>query len=251
MSRNEELLRFFKTAYCFTDSQRNTAYENWISENVKDKIVIDLGAGSGILCYLAVKYGAKKVYALERRGRLIHRMKQILGDTVEYIHADLYETELPKCDIYFCDFLSSEFWNEKRFLTNFYQEGDEELESHGQILDLVEYAKKHNFIDKLYPNMVELSDIDGESTTEWVDIDVYSHSKYSSEFLLDYYGMIRENSIYRNKVRNKEVIWQGHIKDLEYMKVNNFLGWKISFDNKYEVSNHLPISHWGLVNGSS
>ena len=99
--------------------------------------------------------------------------------------------------------------------------------------------------------MVELSDIDGESTTEWVDIDVYSHSKYSSKFLLDYYGMIKENSIYRNKVKSKEVIWQGHIKDLEYMKVNNFLGWKISFDNKYELSNHLPISHWGLVNGSS
>ena len=42
MSRNEQLLRFFKTAYCFTDVQRNTAYENWISENVKDKTFIDL-----------------------------------------------------------------------------------------------------------------------------------------------------------------------------------------------------------------
>ena len=147
MLKNEELLRFFKTAYCFTDSQRNTAYENWISENVKDKIVIDLGAGSGILCYLAVKYGAKKVYALERRGRLIHRMKEILGDTVEYIHADLLETELPECDIYLHEWLTSEFWNEKRFLRNFYEEGDKELEV-GHILDLVEYAKKNNFIDK-------------------------------------------------------------------------------------------------------
>ena len=122
MLKNEELLRFFKTAYCFTDSQRNTAYENWISENVKDKIVIDLGAGSGILCYLAVKHGAKKVYALERRGRLIHRMKEILGDTVEYIHADLLETELPECDIYLHEWLTSELWNEKRFLKNFYKE---------------------------------------------------------------------------------------------------------------------------------
>ena len=155
MLKNEELLRFFKTAYCFTDSQRNTAYENWISENVKDKIVIDLGAGSGILCYLAVKYGAKKVYALERRGRLIHRMKEILGDTVEYIHADLLETELPECDIYLHEWLTSEFWNEKRFLRNFYEEGDKELEV-GHILDLVEYAKKNNFIDKLYEVGVEV-----------------------------------------------------------------------------------------------
>lgn len=250
MIRNEQLIKFFKTAYCFTDCQRNTAYENWISENVKDKIVIDLGAGSGILCYLAVKYGAKKVYALERRGRLIHRMKEILGDTVEYIHADLLETELPECDIYLHEWLTSELWNEKRFLKNFYKEGDKELEV-GHILDLIEYAKKHNFIDKLYPNMIELSDIDGKSTTEWTDIDVYSHSKYSSKFILDYYRMVNENSIYRNKVKSKEVIWQGHIKDLKYMEVNNFLGWKMSFDNKYEVSNHLPVSHWGLVNGSS
>ena len=99
--------------------------------------------------------------------------------------------------------------------------------------------------------MVELSDIDGESTTEWADIDIYSHSKYSRQFIQEHYGTLTNNSIYRNKVRNKEVIWQGHIKDLEYMQVNNYLGWILSFDNEYEVSNHLPISHWGLRNGSS
>ena len=249
MLKNEELLRFFKTAYCFTDSQRNTAYENWISENVKDKIVIDLGAGSGILCYLAVKYGAKKVYALERRGRLIHRMKEILGNTVEYIHADLLETELPECDIYLHEWLTSEFWNEKRFLKNFYQEGDKELEV-GHILDLVEYAKKNDFIDKLYPNTVELSSIEGESITEYEDIKLYSHGKYSRQFIEEHYSDLTLNSIYKNRVDSKEVIWKGHIKDLKYMQVNNYLGWILSFDNEYEVSNHLPISHWGLRHGA-
>ncbi len=250
MTDRNELLRFFKTAYCFTDSQRNTAYENWISENVKDKIVIDLGAGSGILCYLAVKYGAKKVYALERRGRLIHRMKKILGDTVEYIHADLLETELPECDIYLHEWLTSELWNEKRFLKNFYKEGDKELEV-GHILDLVEYAKKNNFVDKLYPNTVELSSIDGESITEWADIELQSHGQYSKKFLQDYYGDLTKNSIYKNKIYEKKVIWKGHIKDLEYMKHENYLGWILSFDDKYEVSNHLPISHWGLRHGTT
>lgn len=250
MTNRNELLRFFKTAYCFTDSQRNTAYENWISENVKDKIVIDLGAGSGILCYLAVKYGAKKVYALERRGRLIHRMKEILGDTVEYIHADLLETELPECDIYLHEWLTSELWNEKRFLKNFYKEGDKELEV-GHILDLVEYAKKNNFVDKLYPNTVELSSIDGESITEWADIELQSHGQYSKKFLQDYYGDLTKNSIYKNKIYEKKVIWKGHIKDLEYMKHENYLGWILSFDDKYEVSNHLPISHWGLRHGTT
>lgn len=245
MLKNENVLRFFKTAYCFTDSQRNSAYENWISENVKDKTVIDLGAGSGILCYLAVKYGAKKVYALERRGRLIHRMKEILGDTVEYIHADLLETELPECDIYLHEWLTSEFWNEKRFLKNFYGEGDKELEV-GHILDLVEYAKKNKFIHKLYPNIVELSSIQGTSTTEWANIELESHGEYSRQFLQEYYGDLTRNSIYRNKIHNKKEIWAGHIKDLKYMKVDDFIGWKLSFDGKYELSNHIPISHWGL-----
>jgi hypothetical protein len=250
-SVNEELLRFFKTAYCFTDSQRNKSYEDWISENVKDKVVIDLGAGSGILCYLAVKYGAKKVYALERRGELIDRMKETLGDSVEYIHGDLLETELPECDIYLHEWLTSEFWNEKRFLKDrFYQEGDKELEV-GQILDLVEYATKNNFIDKLYPNMVELSEIDGESITEWADINIPSHSKYSRKFLEDYYGNVTQNSIYRNKIIDKKIVWKGHIRDLKYHKVENYLGWEMSFDNNHVLSNHLPISHWGLRHGET
>ena len=242
-------IEFFKTAYCFTDSQRNKSYEDWISKNVKDKVVIDLGAGSGILCYLAVKYGAKKVYALERRGELIDRMKEILGDSVEYIHGDLLETELPKCDIYLHEWLTSEFWNEKRFLKNFYQEGDKELEV-GHILDLVEYAKKNDFVDKLYPNMVELSDIEGESITEWADINIPSHSKYSRKFLEDYYSNLMQNSIYKNKIKNKKIIWEGHIRDLTHHKVENYLGWKISFDNNHTLSNHLPISHWGLRHDS-
>ena len=249
MLRNDNFIKFFKTAYCFTDFRRNKSYEDWISKNVKDKVVIDLGAGSGILCYLAVKYGAKKVYALERRGRLIHRMKEILGDTVEYIHADLLETELPECDIYLHEWLTSEFWNEKRFLRNFYEEGDKELEV-GHILDLVEYAKKNNFIDKLYPNTVELSSIEGESITEYEDIKLYSHGKYSRQFIEEHYSDLTLNSIYKNRVDSKEVIWKGHIKDLKYMQVNNYLGWILSFDNEYEVSNHLPISHWGLRHGA-
>ena len=177
-------------------------------------------------------------------------MKEILGDTVEYIHADLLETELPECDIYLHEWLTSEFWNEKRFLRNFYEEGDKELEV-GHILDLVEYAKKNNFIDKLYPNTVELSSIEGESITEYEDIKLYSHGKYSRQFIEEHYSDLTLNSIYKNRVDSKEVIWKGHIKDLKYMQVNNYLGWILSFDNEYEVSNHLPISHWGLRHGES
>ena len=75
--------------------------------------------------------------------------------------------------------------------------------------------------------------------------------KYSKRFLLDYYPNIERNSIYRNTIMNKEVKWEGHIKDLKYLKVENFLGWELSFDGEHSLSNHSPISHWGLKNGST
>ena len=100
------------------------------------------------------------------------------------------------------------------------------------------------------PNTVELSSIEGESITEYADIKLYSHGKYSRQFIEEHYSDLTLNSIYKNRVDSKEVIWKGHIKDLKYMQVNNYLGWILSFDNEYEVSNHLPISHWGLRHGA-
>lgn len=47
------------------DENRLHFYNQVIKENVKGKIVLDVGSGSGILSHLAVKHGAKKVYSVE------------------------------------------------------------------------------------------------------------------------------------------------------------------------------------------
>lgn len=47
------------------DSGRLEFYEASIKKKVKDKIVLDIGTGSGILSYLAIKHGAKHVYSVE------------------------------------------------------------------------------------------------------------------------------------------------------------------------------------------
>jgi predicted RNA methylase len=47
------------------DSIRNKAYEEAINLLVKDAIVADVGAGSGILTILAARAGASHVYAIE------------------------------------------------------------------------------------------------------------------------------------------------------------------------------------------
>lgn len=48
------------------DKERNQAYAEAIAVAAKNKIVIDAGCGSGLLAMLAVKNGAKKVYAIEQ-----------------------------------------------------------------------------------------------------------------------------------------------------------------------------------------
>ena len=44
-------------------------------------------------------------------------------------------------------------------------------------------------------NIVELSSIQGKSTTEWADIELESHGEYSRQFLQEYYGNLTKNSI--------------------------------------------------------
>lgn len=53
------------------DAVRTSAYANAIAQNsidFRDKTVMDVGTGSGILAWFAVKAGARKVYAVEASG---------------------------------------------------------------------------------------------------------------------------------------------------------------------------------------
>jgi len=70
----------------------------------KDKVVLDVGCGTGILSMFAAKAGAKKVYGIECAG-IYKQARQIVKDNgfegkIEIIHGKLEETELPeKVDI--------------------------------------------------------------------------------------------------------------------------------------------------------
>ncbi|KAG0240623.1 hypothetical protein BGX31_001810 [Mortierella sp. GBA43] len=99
------------------DGVRTSAYMNAIMSNAEcfqDKLVMDVGAGSGILSYFAVKAGAKKVYAIEASD-MASKMKKLvqaaslplgkskndfLKDRVEVIQSKIenLSSQVPKVD---------------------------------------------------------------------------------------------------------------------------------------------------------
>ena len=65
------------------DSPRTDAYHNAMLQNLpdfQDKVVLDVGAGSGILSLFAVQAGAKRVYAVEASNMALHCQSLIEGN---------------------------------------------------------------------------------------------------------------------------------------------------------------------------
>lgn len=75
------------------DEVRTSAYARAISLAVKEgDVVVDVGTGTGLLALLAVKAGAKKVYAIEKTGIIdvarANASKLGLEDRIEFIRDD-------------------------------------------------------------------------------------------------------------------------------------------------------------------
>lgn len=86
-----------------TKSYRNAIYNN--KHLFKDKIVLDIGCGTGILSMFAAKAGAKKVIGIEM-SNIVHSARQIikdnkLDDIITIVQGKVEEVEIPaeKVDI--------------------------------------------------------------------------------------------------------------------------------------------------------
>jgi hypothetical protein len=84
-----------------SDLIRGDAYRKGI-ENVvtPDSVVLDMGAGTGIMSFFAAAAGARKVYAVERTG-IANIARELAGqnqflDRIEIIQSDILEVQLPE-----------------------------------------------------------------------------------------------------------------------------------------------------------
>lgn len=98
------------------DTGRNIFYNEAIKQSVKDKIVCDIGAGTGFLSILAAQYGAKHVYAVEmdsNRANLVTNMVNHLNlsDKITVINDNFLNLELI-ADIYVSETIGWHIFNE-------------------------------------------------------------------------------------------------------------------------------------------
>ncbi|KAH8424064.1 protein arginine methyltransferase RmtB [Aspergillus melleus] len=84
------------------DSVRTDSYRDFVYDNkhlFKDKVVLDVGCGTGILSMFCAKAGAKKVISVDN-SNIIDRAKEIIyengfGDVITPIRGKIEEVELP------------------------------------------------------------------------------------------------------------------------------------------------------------
>src|SRR6266545_3802621 len=99
---------------CLLDFNRTKAFQAAIRAVVKEgAIVLDAGAGTGILSFFAAEAGAKKVYAVEVDPIHCKWLRQSieansLGDRIEVIAGDILTVPLPEAaDVFICEMMDT------------------------------------------------------------------------------------------------------------------------------------------------
>lgn len=103
------------------NQERSHFYNDLIKENCRDKIVLEIGTGSGLLAALAIKHGAKKVICCEENPLLALAAQQLfkrlnLEDRIQLISKNSKEiltNEIPQVDVILHELFGSDPFGEE------------------------------------------------------------------------------------------------------------------------------------------
>ena len=106
------------------DKERNVFYKNIISEECKGRVCVDIGAGNGLLTFLAIKHGAKHVYCIEADVYTCSLLKEIaieleffdkitiINESFKISNFDSYNWSYGKPEIIIHEIVSSQIFND-------------------------------------------------------------------------------------------------------------------------------------------
>lgn len=104
---------------CLLDFKRTTTLQAAIRATVRaGDVVLDAGAGSGILSFFAAQAGAKKVIAIEVDQHLARCLNRSvasngLSDVVQVVHGDVHSVDLPQdADVFICEMMDTGLMDE-------------------------------------------------------------------------------------------------------------------------------------------
>jgi predicted RNA methylase len=102
----------YEISFCLYDTERTKQWKQAIEDIVKPgDVVVDAGAGTGILGVFAALDYAKKVYSVELQSRFCKLIENLaikngVSDKITVIHADATRLELPEQpDVVICELL--------------------------------------------------------------------------------------------------------------------------------------------------
>lgn len=231
------------------DTQRNNAYEQWIRDNVKDKVVCDLGSGGGLLLHLAEYYGAKKCIGIEKQAWPVVYTKGLYPHW-EIIWKDFFLLdEWPEADIYLHEIFGENLYSDR-------------------VKQLLDKAEILGVLDKFYPKDVSLytlKDNNGKlkKSKEWkfpcaLEGTMDYHKKNSLVFeelkRINLEPMLNVNhdryeitgEVYNGSIRNG---WSlGRMRDSGIRDDQQLLGWEVKFNDEYSFSNFKDNTTWKVGN---
>lgn len=113
LSHLSQELRAEWFASMLEDEDRNVFYRKMIHSAVKDKIVVDLGSGTGIWCMESLNRGAKFVYVIERNPILAKYLESIFaGHPVKVMACEIGDLTPASFDFGFPEVLIHELFSQ-------------------------------------------------------------------------------------------------------------------------------------------
>ena len=214
------------------DYKRTNAYAEFLSSGIcQDKVVVDCGAGSGILTYLALCSGATSVISCDHNPNTCEYLRKVFADSpnVSVVQLNVCTDVLPAGDLYIHEIVGNALLGEgvSHMFSNMRSQNISNVyPSHAKIsVGDVHFDKKvpsdpqHNGIHQLHK--------DAQKFTEFLP-----DFEWNSSHINDYVGLNATNVQELYTIDLREPI-PDHIKERHY---HGDIIWEVGFDTDFNIT---------------